>query len=139
MGTGHCRRSARDASSFICHELLRTSSGAAKNDAALRGTDELHQIVHFGRREHRVLLDLRDRLGRIQFRLQQIAICALQLLDRVRSESASRQPDAVHTENASRPTADRAAEWQRIFGDDRIATEEAVTAHATELVYGGTG
>ena len=73
-----------------------------------------------------VLLDLRERVRGIELRLQQVAIGALQLADRVGAEAAPRQADGVDAEDPCRAAADRAPERQRVLGHHRIAADEAV-------------
>ena len=82
--TGRCRRSGR-----ALHSSARTSSARRvarrKDHAALRGADEVDQVLHFGAGERPILLDLLQRARRVQLRLEQIPERPLQLLDRRRA------------------------------------------------------
>ena len=72
---------------------------------------------------------LRKRLRGVELRLQQIAIGALQLRQRVAAEAAAHEPDGVEAIDPAHPAgADGLGERQCVLRDHRIATDERITA-----------
>src|SRR6185436_6871736 len=72
-------RPRRMRSLLLRHQLLGTPRRPSQDDAAPGGADELDERRHLGRGERRVPLDFGDRARGVEFRLQQVAVGALQL------------------------------------------------------------
>ena len=64
--------------SFV-RQYFGRAGGAPQDDAALRGADEVDRYSHLGAGQRPVVLDLLQRAGGVQLRLQQVAERALQL------------------------------------------------------------
>ena len=119
---------------FVGDNFFGPPRGAPENDAALRRADEVDQVLHLGARQRLILLDLLQRAGGVQLRLEQVTERALQFRDHLGREAAPGQADGVGAEDPRRPAADRARERQRVLGDHRVAADEPVLADAAELV-----
>src|SRR6185503_5265977 len=107
--------------------------GAPQDHAALRGADEVDQVLHLGAGQRLVLFDLLQRPRRIELRLQEIPERALDLGDDVLGEAAPHQPDGVGAVNPRRPAADGARIRQRVLGHHRVAADERVPPDPAEL------
>ena len=114
-----------DARLFVREHFFRPPRRAAQDDAALRGADEVDEVLHFGARQRPILLDLLQRARGVQLRLQQVAErrASASSIDLGR-EAAAHQADRVDAENARRPAADRPRKRQRVLGDHRVAADE---------------
>ena len=128
------------AASLVGEHFFGAPRGAAQDDAALRGADEVDEVLHFGAGERAILLDL----------LQRAASCSastaagsgttrFSLSMTSGANAAAHQADGVDAEDARRPAADRPRERQRVLRHDRVAADERVAADAAELVHAGAG
>src|SRR5690606_5117462 len=93
--------------------ILHPAAAAAKNGAACGRADEVDEVRDLRAGQRRVLLDVDERLGGVQLRLQQVAIGLLELADDLFGESPA---DESHLVEAVKPRAvpDRLCKRQRI-------------------------
>src|SRR3954471_19261230 len=102
------RPSAIDRFLFIGDDFFGAARRASQDHAARRRSDELDDVLHFRARERAVLLDLLQRAGGVELRLEEIPEGALEFCDHVLREAAAHQSDRVGTIDTRRPAADRA-------------------------------